>query len=636
MIKSNVAINNGEYGVLLFSQKGPKFLPHGKAPTLDEVLENIEDETIHFKLSTPYCGKRKIAYIEHSALADNDSVKKLSSLGFDFTKETYKEFAEAVRLLEEQFEVNGGRPTLAYRSLGWIQHVESDPLTGREDEKLCFRCHKLIGSSQRATYIGKFDIVPAGSFDVWRKMVIKDVIPHPALQLVLIAALSSVVVGLLSLEIPIENVITHLDLPSSKGKSSACYLAASTIGNPFEGTKRRPDRDGKKVDKQSLYQSWGSTDNALIASQAGNYGAVVVLNELGKCTSKNLERVVYDLSEGSDRKRLTTTLETRISEGYATSFISSGEASLLDKCKSKFEGLAIRVLEINSELTKDAAHSRRIKNTCMQNYGFASPMLAKYILEHGGFEMVNWRYNYWKKKLPALFPKTPNVERFIEKFAAIFLTTAWIATEALGIQFDCANLLNFLIDREKVMGTSRSTSLDSYEKLLQEFNVNRDKFIVRTHKSCTGKIAENEYVSAHNGLCWGRITNMAILHPDGRIQTREYEVFPNVVEKILKDSGFENRSTCITAWRNAGVLDAEDDTHAKRKRKIEFNDEPGYSSKVYVFREFADPDEAKIILAEIQSQQEKERKRKLKSKVPTFLLDDDNDGDNTEGGVTIV
>ena len=634
MIKSKVAIHNGEYGILVPTQRGTKFYPRGKAPSLEEVLENLEDETVHFKLSTPYCGKRKIAYIEHSALADADSIKKLSSLGFDFTKETYKDFTEAIRLLEEQFEVNGGQPTSAYRSLGWIEHTETDPATGKEEEKLCFRCHKLIGSNQRATYIGKFDIVPAGSYDTWRKMIVRDVIPYPALQLVLIAALSSVIVGLLSLEIPIENVITHLDLPSSKGKSTACYLAASTIGNPFEGTKRRSDRDGKKVDKQSLYQSWGSTDNALIASQAGNYGAVVVLNELGKCTSKNLERVVYDLSEGSDRKRLTTTLETRISEGYATSFISSGESSLLDKCKSKFEGLSIRVLEINDELTKDASHSRRIKNACMQNYGFASPALAKYILENGGFEMVNRRYNYWKKKLPALFPKTPNIDRFVEKFAAIFLTTAWIATEALDIQFDCAGLLNFLIKREKAMGANRNASLESYDKLIQEFNVNRDKFIIRTHKSCAGKTTQNEYVAAHSGLCWGRITNMAVLHPDGRIQTREYEVYPNIVEKILKDNGFENRSTCITAWRTAGVLDAEDDTHAKRKRKIEFNDEPGYSSKVYVFREFADPDEAKVILAEMQRQQEKEQKRKLKSKVYAFLFD--NDDDAIEGGVTSV
>ena len=81
--------------------------------------------------------------------------------------------------------------------------------------------------------------------------------------------------GLLSMKIPIENPIVHLNLPSGKGKSTAGYVAASTAGKPFDGTMTAVDEDGKVVEKLSLYQSWGATDNAMVETQAGNRAQVV-------------------------------------------------------------------------------------------------------------------------------------------------------------------------------------------------------------------------------------------------------------------------------------------------------------------------------------------------------------------------
>ena len=83
----------------------------------------------------------------------------------------------------------------------------------------------------------------------------------------------------------------------------------------------------------------------MVATQAGNRGVVTVLNELGKSLTKNMTRLIFDLSEGSDKKRLNTDLKARISKGYSTTFISTGESSLLEKCDTKLEGLAVRVME---------------------------------------------------------------------------------------------------------------------------------------------------------------------------------------------------------------------------------------------------------------------------------------------------
>ena len=67
------------------------------------------------------------------------------------------------------------------------------------------------------------------------------------------------------------------------------------------------------------------------------------------------------------------------------------------------------------------------------------------------------------------------------------------------------------------------------------------------------------------------------------------------MEELLADNGFDNKATCITAWKKADVLDVEDATHPCRKRKLDPTAETGSHEAVYVFRVFAtDEDAAKI------------------------------------------
>lgn len=353
-IQTIASYQGDQYGIFEKQKNGYKFRPLGKLPVLEEVLESVEDDSMFLKLSTSVHGRRKVAYIKHGDLLDPQMYRELADLGFDVTRRLTEHFVDVIRLQEEYMEAHGPAPTAAYASLGWIQIPCEDPNTGQIDFELCYRSSKLVGSACSARYIGSYDIEPTGDYDAWRQLMETEIIPYPALQLVLVAALSAVFVGLLSTKIPIENPIVHLNLPSGKGKSTAGYVAASTAGKPFDGTMTAVDEDGKTVEKLSLYQSWGATDNAMVATQAGNRGVVTVLNELGKSLTKNMTRLIFDLSEGSDKKRLNTDLKARISKGYSTAFISTGESSLLEKCDTKLEGLAVRVMEITSSLTKDA------------------------------------------------------------------------------------------------------------------------------------------------------------------------------------------------------------------------------------------------------------------------------------------
>lgn len=610
-IKTNATFQNDEYGIFEFKNNKFVFRPLGKLPVLGEVLECVEDDRVYFRLSTLFYGRQKIAYISQGDLSDPQLIKDLANLGFDVTKALSNYFIDVIRLQAEAKEKANIAPTAAYSSLGWIKLPFVDPNTGQPTFQLCYRSFKLLGKKGPYKYLGPYDIVPLGDYGVWQQLMTNDVLPYPTLQLVLVAALSAVIVGLLAIEIPLENPIIHLNLPSGKGKSTAGYVAAATAGRPFDGTMTAIDEDGKVVEKQSIYQSWGATDNAMIATQAGNRGVVTVLNELGKNFSKNMTRLIFDLSEGSDKKRLNTDLKARISKGYSTTFISTGESSLLEKCDTKLEGLAVRVMEITNPLTKDAEHANRIKEGCFNNCGFAAPKLTRYIIQTGGIDFVLPKYLDWVSKLRTRFPKGNNTERFVEKFAALFVTTAEIATEALKLPFDIDGLLAFLEEYDNEHGAERNTSAASYDVIIQICGSQRHKFYERDDKSLPGIHNTNEIVSSPITECWGRVTNMAKEHHDGRLIVREYEIRKLILEKILKENGYTNKSTCIAAWRAMDVLDPEDATHPCRSRKVDPTVAKGVSEKVYILRCFASDQEAAEIRAKKKAEAEKAAKRQL-------------------------
>lgn len=628
-IKTNAGFQNGYYGKFELVNKKYTFYSLGKLPVLEEVLESIEDEKVYFKLSTIYFGRKKIAYIPHGDLLDPQLCKELSHLGFDPTRELCRYFVDAIRLQEENLEAHGPAPTAAYGSLGWIQLPYDDPSTGQSTFRLCYRSCKLLGMKRPDKYIGPYDITPTGDYDAWHQLMTNDVIPYPALQLVLVAALSAVVVGLLAIKIPIENPIVHLNLPSGKGKSTAGYVAAATAGRPFDGTMTAIDDDGKVVEKLSLYQSWGATDNAMIATQAGNQGMVVVLNELGKSLTKNMTRLLFDLSEGSDKKRLNTDLKARISKGYSTTFVSTGESSLLEKCDTKLEGLAVRVMEITQPLTKDAEHANRIKNGCFENCGFAAPKLAQHIIKNGGIDFVLPKYQGWVSKLRARFPKGNNTERFVEKFAALFVTTAEIAADTLKLPFDIDGLLAFMEEYDREHGAERNTSAASYDLIIQICRSQQHKFYVRHDKSLPRVRISEEIASAPTQECWGRITNTAKEHTDGRLIVQEFEIRKKNLEDLLKSNGYTNKSTCVAAWRSMGILDAEDATHPCRSRKIDPTAARGSSEDVYILRVFADDSAAAEIRAEKQAEERKATKIRKTLPIRMTKLDLEVEGDQS-------
>ena len=571
-ITTSARIQNGYFGRLEYNAKTKtsKFIALGKAVIVDDICEDIENGDVFLKLHFDYLGKSKKIKVLRDEIADQAFLKTLARKGGAGSKNTYLTLVDTIILQEEDFENNGYSVSSVYSNLGWISLPDEN---GNYD--LCYRANKLIGV-QNAEYVGDYDIREYGRYTEWKNLIEEQVVGSPVLEITLIASLAAVPNGIISAQTGIGNPIIHLCYASGKGKSTALMLAASTTGKPFDGEVKEIDSNGDTKTYKSIYQSWSATDNAMVTAQAGNRGVVTVLNELGKSLSPNMTRLIFDLSEGSDKNRLNKDMKSSISEGFTTTFISCGESSLLDRCKSKYEGLAVRVMEINKPVTESAEQSREIVRVCKNNGGFAAPMVAKYIIDNGGVDYVMAIYNRWVETLQAEIINTPSAERFVEKFAALFMATAEISTDALGINFDMHGIHDFLCKYDEENGNARDTSASSYNIIIEKCHINKKKFYVKHGKFTSTIEPINE--------AWGRITHKNKVLPDGRTLVEEIEVRPSIVEKILSDNGFTNIKTCAEAWTNAGLISRDKD-RPTRTRKIEVNSE--VTEDVYVFRVFA-------------------------------------------------
>lgn len=493
-------------------------------------------------------------------------------MGADVTKGNADIFVDSLRLQEKQIKHSGQGVTYVYDHLGWTELPCFDEETGAYLGTCdCFRANQLIGGEIPAEYVGEYAVEPTGSFQIWRDMVIHEVLGHEALEIILLVGLSAVVNGLIAPDTTHESPIFHVSYASGKGKSTAGFLAVSTIGKPFDGIEDIL-KDGERCKKTSLYQSWGATENAVITGQSGNRGAVVVLNEISRLNKKaDVTRILYDLVEGRDKRRSNSENKTYESDHFCTAFISLGESSLLDRCKEKQEGIANRVVEIEKPLTASAEHSRKIKEVCTKNNGHAAPRLANYILKNGGIDSIVPIFKHFIQQLDTILPEAPSGDRFIEKFGALLMTTATLATAALGIPFDLERVQRFLIEYEFEKGQERDTSAASYDLILEECRAHINNFYRKGYPDPTSQDI------------WGRVKQFTPTPGDPKPLIEEYEVRPSKVKKILEQGGFTNLKTCVDSWKRMGVLDF-DPGHSTRSRKIM----PGAKGKepVYVFKVF--------------------------------------------------
>lgn len=545
---TNARIRGDYYGIFEYDYKSKtyKFTPQGRAIWLKDVIKNITDETYSYKVSFKTEDGECKQTISKADAMNVRTLQNLCMYGADIPQKHVNTVVDSLRDQEEWNFTQKQRCSFVHTDLGW-----HDP---QNNDTPMFKAATSVGGKLPRTskYVGNINISQGGTYEVWKKMVEDHVLGHAALETILIAALSSVVVGLIGEDTTRENPILHFADSSSSGKTTSAMLAASVGGRPFQGSER--NRDTGKL-QSSLYQSWYGTVNAIIGLQKGNMGFPIILDELSKIGGNtDLTSLIYNFSDGTDKSRMSKEQEIVKVDPFRTSILSFGEISLLDKCKEKNDGLRLRVFEISGKLTEDAEHSRMIKKLCGENYGFALEKMARYILTKGGKEYVLSGYDKAIKTFSDSIPVFPGVDRFFEKFYAVYLTTVIIAKKALGIKFHLKKIFNFLNENLENKIEKGNSAEGAYERLLEKFRANAHHINI---KGCDpDKKVE----------CWGAYNEVSYFADNGQKVIGEYSIRKNIFAEQLRLLGFVNKDTILKDFKKLGYLNYENGRDTRRRK----------------------------------------------------------------------
>ena len=177
----------------------------------------------------------------------------------------------------------------------------------------------------------------------------------------------------------------HFRGPSSIGKSTLLYAAASMIGPPWDG--------------HAVIQKWRSTANALEGMAALHNDQTLLLDEMGECNPVQIGEIAYMLANGSGKRRASRTGAVRRSLNWRLIYLSTGEQSLNDLLVSvqrkSQAGQELRILDIPADAGKElgvfehlqghssaAQFALAIKDTASRVHGAAAQSWLEWLVKN--------------------------------------------------------------------------------------------------------------------------------------------------------------------------------------------------------------------------------------------------------------
>ena len=496
---------------------------------------NIDTNKVTLPITTKYLNESVELNVTRDKVMSKREIIKLSSDGADVIDENAKYHIRSIVYQE--------------RKIGKVNNTHSEIGFSIYNNKEIFKLDRAINEDSK--YVGRLDLKPKGNLNDYLNDIKEYVAPYTNISLAFVIGVTSAVIAKLNNYCEdVNTLLVHLVSESSKGKSTATMLAISVWSNP-------------KLGAGGLYNTWNSTENALLTSLSGNYGLTYALDELSMSKIEDTTNLIYNLVGGKDKSRLTKEIEVRKSGTWVTTIISNGEASLLGKAKNN-TGLEIRTLELDGVVwTEDAKHSNDVKALVNRNYGVF------------GYSFAEKLINYSIDKLKSLFErekinfveklKEKNlidnmIERTASKYAVIILTARLINSgyKDYGISLDIEGISSLLIDTEEKSINRRGIKLKAEDWLVQYVESNASKF------KC-GK------ESNPNVDYWGTRRELA----NGEL---EIAILRNRFEEVMKQGRFEDPKVVLEQFRKEGKLDYEKG-RLTRKRKIN-----AIETQVYVIK----------------------------------------------------
>ena len=490
---------------------------------ISETVQNLDTKDVHLGLTYLYKGGYQNIEIGMGQISPNE-LQKLMAKGVDLPHESVRLIATFLRK-QQKFAPHREK----YHLVGWHKHED-------DGGELVFRHHHMIGkdgvlSPENDSENGNYELTPKGELGIWCEMVRTHVRGHAPLETILATGFASAIIGYLARRYDdVDTFVTHLAGNSTQGKTTAALLAVSPFGMPSQR-------------KKGLGKTWNGTTNALLNMLGGNYGIPIVLDELSMNNTESLTDVLYVLASGQEKSRLTDTIQQRKQGTWALGIISTGEQSIFARTNRNI-GLTVRIFELSQvQWTLSAQHADAIRGVIQDHYGHAGQTFIENILQ-AGHERIDETWKRWQKECKNALADTPFRDRVAKKYA-IILTAAELANEALDIDLSTERILGFLKEQEETANDQRDIGLKAWRQVIERVIEHQNHFKFEGRR---GDIVKT----------WGKIFD--------REDHFEVAILKSVLERHLKELGYDEPKVVLKEWRERRWLLTEGDRPTKRTR----------------------------------------------------------------------
>lgn len=518
------------------------FNPIGLALEVKEVLINIETAEKTLRLLITDLSGMQIEVDMPRELMTVYKLPELVKYGAQVTKDDAPVLINCLENLEVSAPVS-----YEYKKTGF------DIFNG----ELVFKANTLITKSDmKGSYIGDVKIEPRGSREVWLDMVRTEVM-GTKLEVILSMALSSVVFDFVHQQFPAENLVVALTGLSSSGKTTALNLAVSTGALPVTADN-------------SLLLTFLDTELSIMHRMMSGY--CVGIDEGSTLKKKDTTKILYSIANGKERARMTKTLEMAESVSFHSVVFTSSETSLLAQADNN-AGLRVRVLELSAVWTKSAESSDKIKEVVTENYGWAIPEMAEYLLNKEPEKIVK-RCKYWTEVFKEYKSENSDIVLLgrLAKKMGIILATAEIAEEVFGLQFDTEKICEFLVEQVLVNPQEYDIGIRAYSVIIAYYTAHPEEFGENLPSIVDQIYRKNGYVSR------GKFTTLY----DGTQSTKILHIKQETFEKVMDDNRFPDIKSVLVRLRELNLLVSDKDRLVS-KLKLGTSESPVYTTG-YRFR----------------------------------------------------
>lgn len=418
---------------------------------IEQQYQNIRNNDMYaelkFLVGNRYCSE----HIEMSIMAT--PATWLASKGFLLSSNKVKDVQNYLMVQLKQTPL-----VKQYADIGFLKNKTNQLLVGLS-KPIGEAVNNLVWNQQHSVA----DISVKGSYETWLQCIKDNVLGEIPLEFILGVGASALLIGYYNqIGFDKDSLMVELVGSSTTGKTTAAQLAISMFGPPIKG-------------RNTLFQSFNGTQNAIPKLLGGNYGVPFLFDELSLSSQGDLTKLVYTIAENREKKRLNETSSFQEQATWATTVLMTGEHSLLQQTNHNL-GLYVRLFECNIDAwTKDAAHADKLKQTVQQNYGHVGLAYANHLATN--FDCIVEVVETWKTHFQNEIKSDGEKDRIAEKYA-MFLAGLQLLGEALEVEFHLHDVADFVLAQEKEMAKDRDIAGMFYEELIQDVCQTSKQFLV--------------------------------------------------------------------------------------------------------------------------------------------------------------